>query len=26
MKEWRQQWHIGTGGATDPDFPMGFVQ
>ena len=26
MKEWRQQWHVGTGGATDPDFPMGFVQ
>jgi hypothetical protein len=26
MQEWRAQWHIGTGGATDPDFPMGFVQ
>ena len=26
MEEWRAQWHIGTGGATDPNFPMGFVQ
>lgn len=26
MTEWRNQWHIGTGGATDPNMPMGFVQ
>ena len=26
MAEWRTQWHIGTGGATDPNMPMGFVQ
>ena len=26
MSEWRSQWHLGTGGATDPDMPMGFVQ
>jgi hypothetical protein len=26
MKEWRREWHTGTGGATDPDMPMGFVQ
>ena len=26
MEEWRSQWHIGTGGATDPEFPFGFVQ
>ena len=23
MTEWREQWHIGTGGATDPNMPMG---
>ena len=26
MKAWREQWHQGTGGATDPDFPIGLVQ
>ena len=26
MKEWRAEWHAGTGGATDPNFPIGFVQ
>lgn len=26
MKEWRSMWYSGTGGATDPQFPMGFVQ
>ena len=26
MTEWREQWHLGTGGATDPNMPMGFVQ
>lgn len=26
MTEWRAQWHIGTGGGTDPNMPMGFVQ
>eukprot|EP00937_MAST-01D_sp_MAST-1D-sp2_P001120 g1120.t1 len=26
MREWRAEWHVGTGGATDPQFPMGFVQ
>lgn len=26
MTEWRRQWHLGTGGATDPEFAMGFVQ
>merc|ERR1712232_583976 len=26
MDEWRRDWHVGTGGATDPNFPIGFVQ
>ena len=26
MEEWRSEWHEGTGGATDPSFPIGFVQ
>ena len=26
MSEWRKEWHVGTGGATDPNFPIGFVQ
>ena len=26
MEEWRAEWHAGTGGATDPNFPIGFVQ
>jgi len=26
MKEWRHEWHVGTEGATDPEFPFGFVQ
>jgi hypothetical protein len=26
MAEWRAQWNVGTGGATDPHFPIGFVQ
>jgi sialate O-acetylesterase len=26
MTEWRALWHQGTGGATDPNFPVGFVQ
>ena len=26
MSTWRQRWHEGTGGATDPTFPFGFVQ
>ena len=26
MREWRAEWHAGTGGATDPNFPIGFVQ
>eukprot|EP00927_Polykrikos_kofoidii_P053737 TRINITY_DN48299_c0_g1_i1.p1 TRINITY_DN48299_c0_g1~~TRINITY_DN48299_c0_g1_i1.p1 ORF type:complete len:615 (-),score=61.73 TRINITY_DN48299_c0_g1_i1:62-1786(-) len=26
MDEWRREWHSGTGGATDPHFPIGFVQ
>ena len=25
-KLWRSQWFVGTGGATDPNFPMGIVQ
>ena len=26
MKEWRKQWNVGTDGATDLHFPIGFVQ
>jgi hypothetical protein len=26
MDEWRREWHAGTGGGTDPNFPIGFVQ
>merc|ERR1712113_969487 len=26
MDEWRREWYVGTGGATDPEFPIGFVQ
>jgi sialate O-acetylesterase len=26
MAEWRKLWYEGTNGATDPDFPIGFVQ
>ena len=26
MTLWRQAWYEGTGHATNPDFPMGFVQ
>jgi len=26
MDQWRAEWHAGTGGATDPNFPIGFVQ
>eukprot|EP00931_Biecheleriopsis_adriatica_P076998 TRINITY_DN50643_c0_g1_i1.p1 TRINITY_DN50643_c0_g1~~TRINITY_DN50643_c0_g1_i1.p1 ORF type:complete len:586 (-),score=57.75 TRINITY_DN50643_c0_g1_i1:94-1851(-) len=26
MKEWRSEWYVGTHGATDPNFPIGFVQ
>ena len=26
MDEWRREWHAGTGGGTDANFPIGFVQ
>ena len=26
VDEWRREWHAGTGGGTDPLFPVGFVQ
>ena len=26
INDWRDKWHDGTGGQTDPVFPFGFVQ
>ena len=26
INDWRDKWHQGTGGQTDPMFPFGFVQ
>jgi hypothetical protein len=26
IRDWRAQWHVGTGGATDPDIPFGIAQ
>ena len=25
IADWRAQWHVATGGQTDPQFPFGFV-